>query len=49
MTANTSADLPLADHHTPAWPLLTLGVIYGPALAVGAWMAWRVVRKREKA
>ena len=36
--------LPTADHHTAAWPALTLCVVYGPALALGAWLAWRVVR-----
>ena len=36
---------PTADHHTAAWPALTLCLVYGPPLALGAWMAWRVYQK----
>ena len=34
-----------SDTHTAAWPALTLCLIYGPALALGAWMAWRVIKR----
>ena len=34
-----------SDTHTAAWPALTLCLIYGPALALGAWMAWRVWKR----
>ena len=44
-TNDEAPSLRSSDTHTAAWPLLIAALIYGPPVALVAWMAWRVYQK----